>query len=263
MKIVAIGGGSLAEGATLAIDREIVSLTEKAKPNALFLPTASLDPPEYVETFSRVYTDLGCATTALLLWEGYSRDEIERTIQATKQNQTPHRWSFRGNPDVVREKIAAADLIYVGGGNTRRMIELWRSTGVDALLRRAGERGAVLCGLSAGCICWGRYGNSDFALTEGLGRPTMRMEGLGFLPIAMCPHMDSESVRIQDFQDMMRDTPGVGVGLDDCCALQVDGDRYRILSSREGARGHLVTADRYEVLTPQAQYRPFADLLES
>ena len=46
-KIVAIGGGEMAERETLAIDEEIVALTGKDSPKALFIPTASRDSPKY------------------------------------------------------------------------------------------------------------------------------------------------------------------------------------------------------------------------
>ena len=50
-KIVAIGGGEIGEGETLAIDKEIVSLTGKDHPRALFIPTASSDSRGYGKRF--------------------------------------------------------------------------------------------------------------------------------------------------------------------------------------------------------------------
>jgi dipeptidase E len=248
MKIVAIGGGDIRTGQTLALDTRIVELSGKKNPRALFLPTASFDAPGYFEFFAEAYAALGSIPEAALLWKGYSPEEIEETIQATKWNETLHTWEFRGDIDQVRQSIERADLVYVGGGNTRRMIELWRSIGVDEMLREAAARGTVLSGVSAGCICWGRYGNSDAALTENLGKPTMRIDCLDFIPLALCPHMSSEEFRLGDFKEMMRDTPGVGIGLDDCCALEVVDGSYRILSCADGAVAHWVTADSYRVL---------------
>src|SRR5690606_35502580 len=126
-KIIALGGGELRKGATLAIEARIVELTGKARPRALFIPTASGGPENYVETFHAQYGDqLGCETDTLYL---------------------PAK---RPAPDVIAEKIEAADLNYVGGGNTLRMMKLWRRLGVDALLRQAHARGTVLSGISAG-----------------------------------------------------------------------------------------------------------------
>lgn len=240
---MAIGGGNVRTGETAALDRRIIELSGASRPRALFLPTASFDEAEYADSFARVYRSLGCRVSLAFLWEGYDRVEIEAIIQATKFNVEPHRWEFRGDPDRVRAAIADADLIYVGGGNTRRMLELWRSIGVDRWLREAGDRGCVLSGLSAGCICWGRYGNSDAALTEGMGRPTMRVDGLGFLPVSLCPHMSRESFRLEEFQTMMRQTPGIGIGLDDGAALVWEDGAARIESCLPGAGAHLVSVD--------------------
>jgi dipeptidase E len=248
MKIVAIGGGDMGAGQTLPLDTRIVELAARPNPRALFFPTASFDAPGYYERFAEIYGGLGCSTEAVFLWEGYTPTELEETIQATKWNERPHTWEFRGNLNKVRDAIERADLIYVGGGNTRRMIELWRSIGVDTMLREAGDRGVVLSGLSAGCICWARYGNSDAALTEDLGKPTMRIDCLGLLPIALCPHMSSEPFRLNDFKEMMRATPGVGIGLDDCCALEAVDGTYQILTCQPGAVAHHLTADAYRIL---------------
>lgn len=250
MNIFAIGGGELRSGETAPMDRRIVELTGKSRPHALFLPTASFDSREYASAFASVYGDLGCETESLFLWDGFSREEIEETIQRTKWNSEPHAWDFRGSDQQVREAVERCDLVYVGGGNTRRLMELWKSIGLDEMLREAGERGVVLSGVSAGCICWARYGNSDAALTEDMGKPTMRIDCLGFLPIALCPHMSHEGFRLEEFRAMMRETPGVGIGLDDGCALEVVDEECRFITSMPGAVAHRMVGGAHEVVDP-------------
>jgi len=46
-KIVAIGGGEIRDSETLAIDKEIIRLTQKKHPKLLFIPTASSDNEDY------------------------------------------------------------------------------------------------------------------------------------------------------------------------------------------------------------------------
>ena len=108
-KLVAIGGGEMALGETLAIDKEIVSLTGKDRPRALFIPTASSDSREYWQGFQCVYgQELGCVTDVLyLLGVSPTKGELE-------------------------QKILSSDLIYVGGGNTLKMMRRWRRLGVTA-----------------------------------------------------------------------------------------------------------------------------------
>ena len=66
--IVAIGGGDVRNLATQPIDIEIIRLSGKSSPNALFIPTASSDSVEYWEGFDRAYREnYGCATDVLFL----------------------------------------------------------------------------------------------------------------------------------------------------------------------------------------------------
>ena len=63
--------------------------------------------------------------------------------------------------DDLRDHVLTQDVIYVGGGNTANMLAVWRTHGFDAILREAWERGALLCGWSAGMICWFEAGVTD------------------------------------------------------------------------------------------------------
>jgi len=51
--------------------------------------------------------------------------------------------------------------VHVGGGNTRSMLAVWREHGFEAVLREAWLGGTVLCGSSAGSICWFASGLTD------------------------------------------------------------------------------------------------------
>ena len=125
--IVAIGGGELYLNKTLPIDKYIVELSGKKNPVALFIPTASGEPNGYIEAFNQVYgTKLGCLTDVLKI---ITEDPTDGEI---------------------KEKIASADIIYVGGGNTAKMMETWERRNVGFYLKEAYEKGTILAGLSAG-----------------------------------------------------------------------------------------------------------------
>jgi dipeptidase E len=212
--IVAIGGGELGELETLAIDREMVKLSGKKHPMVLFIPTASKDSEKYWKIFQKVYGEkLGCKTDVLfLVREKLSRKHIE-------------------------EKILSADIVYVGGGNTLRMMKIWRKLGVDQMLRKAWERGVVMAGLSAGAICWFRYGVSD---SRRFSNPNdtsfMRVRGLDFIHATASPHhVREKKLRDPGIKNMMLRTSGVGLTLDDNSALIIEGGRYRVMVSEKGA----------------------------
>lgn len=213
MQIVAIGGGNLGKGETLPLDRFVVGLTGVRHPRALFVPTASGDPADYIATFERVYGELlGCRTDRLLLL------------------------ADRPGPRAIRERMASADLIYVGGGNTLRMMRLWRRLGVDRLLAEAGRRGAVLAGLSAGAICWHEGGHSDSRSFSGReGWAYIRVRGLGLAPGLYCPHLDSER-RHRPLVAMLQRRRCGALACDNGAAVHHDGDRIFCRTARPAAR---------------------------
>ncbi len=243
---MAIGGGKMAEGDTLAIDRRVVALTGKSGPRALFIPTASSDSREYWRGFQRTYGDaLGCETDVLyLLGVTPSREELER-------------------------KILSADLVYVGGGNTLMMMRRWRRLGVDAVLEEAYRRGIVLSGLSAGCICWFAWGHSDsMSFYHPDDWSYVRVRGMGLVDALACPHYDSATAgvpRRDDFHAMFLKHSGVGIAIDDHCALEIVDDAYRVITSREGAGAYRLTKRRGRVteaaLPQRAGYEPLVGVV--
>ena len=245
-KLVAIGGGHIATGETLSIDKEIISLTGVDRPRALFVPTASSDSKEYWQVFQAVYGKrLGCYTDVLyLLGVNPTRKELE-------------------------EKILSTDLVYVGGGNTLKMMRRWRRLGVDRVLEEAWRRGTVLCGLSAGCICWFSWGHSDsMAFYHPESWQYVRVKGMGLIDGFGCPHYDSDTAgvkRAAEFQGMVREYSDVGIAIDDRCALEVVDDTYRVITSRADAGVHRLTKRRgglsIRQIEQKAAYEPIAELL--
>ena len=243
-KLVAIGGGSLKELATLDIDREIVRMAGSRKPRALFVPTASSDSNDYWERFQRVYGEwFKC------------RCEVLWLLGAAP------------SPGRLRRMIQAAEIIYVGGGNTLKMMRRWRRLGVDRLLAQARRRGTVLSGISAGANCWFAHGSSD---SMKFYRPDdwdfIRVSGLGFLPGTCCPHYHAEQ-REDSFARMIDKRGGVGIALNDCTALQIDGDRFRIFTSSSVGRAYRISLCGGDVvsatLPADRRYRPLRPLFDT
>ena len=114
-KIVAIGGGELRMGETYILDKYIVELSHTDNPNLLFIPTASKDAEGYIESINEYFGKLGCNVESLcLVTKDYTDEEI-------------------------KNKILNADIIYVGGGDTVRMIDKWKEHKVDIYLKEAYE----------------------------------------------------------------------------------------------------------------------------
>ena len=242
-KIVAIGGGEIRELETTAIDKRIIELTGKSRPKALFIPTASGDAAGYVETFQACYgKEFGCQTRIL------------------KLTQDPP--AFEEMSAVVLD----SDLIYVGGGNTYRMMKIWRRLGLDAVLAEAASRGIVLSGLSAGAICWFKYGHSDSrSFSSNPEWNYIRVSGLGFINAVYCPHYHFEK-REDAFLQMIAKRGGIGIACDNNAAIEIVGDHYRVLSSAPHAKAYKLFKHNGQVIVaelPQdSEYTPLADLLK-
>jgi len=210
---------------TLLLDREIINMTGKSNPKLLFISTASLDPDGYIEGIEKYFGGkLGCKVDSLTLTKKvYTQKELE-------------------------DKILKTDIIYVGGGNTLMMMKLWRKLGVDVLLKKAHNKGVVLSGLSAGSICWFKYGNSDSArFGKNKAASMIRVKGLDLLPFLHCPHYDIEKGREASLKIMMKKTPGVAIALDNCVALKVIDDKYCVVRSKK-------TANAYKVYWSKGKY---------
>lgn len=179
-RLVAIGGGEIRNHTTLTVDTFIAGLVKNPEKRtyALFIPTASHDSKPYFNSFRKTYTSkLDCKVDLAII---------------TKNEMTMEH---------ISEKFEKADIIYVGGGDTAYMLEEWKKCGLDKMILEAYHRGVVLCGLSAGAICWFEKAHSDYMQIEGKSDEYAILDGLGVLEGICVPHY-SEKDRIDSWQKM-------------------------------------------------------------
>jgi dipeptidase E len=231
--IVAIGGGNIRTRGTAAIDREIIRLSGKKHPNLLFIPTASSDSEIYWRHIQEYFGKfLKCKTDVLFL----TRDRPSKTR--------------------IRRKILSAHIIYVGGGNTLKMMRLWRRLGVDKLFKQAYEKGTVLSGISAGSICWFDSGHSDsMSFYNPRKWKYINVKGLGLIKGIHCPHYNSRTrgvPRRKHFREMIRRTGGTGIAIENNCAIEfIDNRFYKVLRSKTYAKAYKVYDFGSEVISEQ------------
>ncbi|MBD5634168.1 MAG: peptidase E [Candidatus Eremiobacteraeota bacterium] len=211
-QIVAIGGGVLVpETANFKLERYVLDACGAAKPRVTFVPTASGDDAGYVARFYESYARFGVRVDVLRF--------------------------FRRTPQDLRAYLLDFDVVHVGGGNTRSMLAVWRHWGFDSVLREAWERGVLLCGSSAGSICW-----FERALTDSVAGDLESMDGLGFLAGSNCPHYDAEKERRPAYRRLVAsgELPA-GIACDDGAALHFRGTSLaRAVSARPNARAYRV-----------------------
>ena len=208
-QIIALGGGGFSmEPENLALDVYILQQAAKPNPKVCFVPTATGDAVRYVANFYRAYRQLQCVPSHLPFFE-----------------RTPE----------LRSLVFDQDVIYVGGGNTKSMLAVWREWEFDKILREAWERGVVLAGISAGAICWFEQG-----ITDSFADELKVMDCMGFLKGSCCPHFDGEVDRRPSFEKMLlegRIRPGLA--LDDCAAVHFVGEEIlRVVVSRPEANAY-------------------------
>jgi dipeptidase E len=148
-------------------------------------------------------------------------------------------------PKTIRSKILSADIIYVGGGNTLQMMRIWRRLGVGKLLIAAYKNGVVLAGISAGSICWFDSGHSDsMSFYNARKWKYINVKGLGLIQGIHRPHYNGRTLgvpRRKNFQDLIRKTGGLGIAIDNNCAIAFrDGRLFKVLSSKPRARAYTV-----------------------
>lgn len=227
-RIVAMGGGGfMMEDGPSLLDEYVVGLAPSAVPKICFVSTASGDAQQHLDKF---YADFG-------------RFRAELSHLAFFRKALPGAIPF----DRIDERLSEQDIVYVGGGNTRSMLAVWREWGVPQALRNASARGTILAGVSAGAICWFEWGASDSA-SPGTRSGALRC--LGFLKGSCSPHWDGEAHRRRDFHAMIRrgDVPA-GYGVSDGAALVFeDGRLAEVVSSAPGAGAFRVELARDRLL---------------
>ena len=162
--IVAIGGGGFGRClGELKIEKYITSLVKKDRPKICFIPTASGDNVSYKLNFYRAFTKLNCITSHL---DFFSRTEN------------------------LEKKILSQDIIYVGGGNTKSMLAVWKEWNLQNILKIGYQKGIIMSGVSAGAICW-----FDKGITDSFSDKLEIINCLGIVKGIACPHYDEEKER--------------------------------------------------------------------
>lgn len=207
-QIVAFGGGGFSmESGNPLLDDYVLGLTRSTEPRVCFMPTASGDADHYVVRFYNAFRERARPSHISL----FRRE--------------------RGVTD-MRSHLLSQDVIYVGGGSLLSLLGVWRAHGIDLMLREAWEAGVVLCGLSAGSLCW-------FAeAVSGYHDEVNRVEGMGFLPYSNAVHY-SDGDRRAAFQRHLLDGMPSGYGAEDGAAMRFVGEELvEVVSSRPEARAY-------------------------
>lgn len=213
-QIIAIGGGGFGRNpGDGVIEQYILDQTGKERPNICFIPTATGDNEAYKVNYYSTFSKLDCNPIHL--------DFFKRT------------------PD-LEQLIPQQDAIFVGGGNTKSMLAVWKDWNLDKLLKEAYEKGVVMSGVSAGANCW-----FERAVVDSWEEDLRVIDCMGFIKGICCPHYDEEPQRRPSVKTFLED----GI-IDSCysvegnCALHIkNDDEYLSVDFGKEKNAYIVSID--------------------
>jgi peptidase E len=219
--ILAIGGGSFVPNGRYGMSpspllRYALDLTGQDRPRVCFLPTALGDGAEFVARGYAAFSQLDAEVSHVALFP-------------------------MPNIADLRAHLLSQDLVYVFGGSVANLLALWRLHGLDEFMREAWTEGVVLCGQSAGALCWHVGGTTDSFGPEL--RPVT--DGLGLLPYSCGVHYDSDERRRPLLHRLVGDgtLPG-GYAADEAVGLHYVGTEFvQAVGYREGRGAYQIEPD--------------------
>jgi len=211
---ILIGGGNTTDTRypyeTKEIDERIVKETKKEKPIFLFIGFASDRADSKYDKIKKIFQNLGCMTEHL-----------------KKKNVIYNR-------NIVEEKISRADIIYICGGDTIKLLEFVKEYEIVDLLRAAYERGAILVGKSAGAILLSKEGFSDSYILRREKDHHEFINGLGFVNYSIIPHYKETEQKEKDLEKALQKTNRNCIGIQNGTALLIKNEKIeKIISEKE------------------------------
>ena len=212
-KIIAIGGGGFTHESDDTLDQFFLDQCSKKKIKLGFLATASKDDVKKISLFYKKFEN--------------------KNLELSHFNLTQ---KIDGFPSWILNK----DIIYVGGGNTSFMLDIWRKNSLDKIFKKAYENGIVLAGVSAGAGCW-----FDWILSDSVGPGLKPLKGISLISGSCTPH-SSEEKRINQFELNIKNgelPPGLAID-DGVAVLFIDGKPSEVYSSRKNSGAYFIDTNK-------------------
>tara|TARA_B100000575_G_scaffold142294_1_gene113550 strand:+ start:1159 stop:1857 length:699 start_codon:yes stop_codon:yes gene_type:complete len=225
--IIAIGGGGFGRNpGDGIIEQYILDQSPSQKPNICFIPTATGDNEAYKVNYYSTFSKLNCNPVHLDL--------------------------FKRTPD-LEKLIPEQDVIFVGGGNTKSMLSVWKDWGLDDLLHKAYKDGVIMSGVSAGANCW-----FENAVVDSWEEDLKVIKCMGFLKGNFCPHYDEEPERRPAVKRFLETSV-----FESCyssegnCALHIKNEQdFLSVNFGKGKKSYLISMDNDKV--KEAPFKGFS-----
>ncbi len=212
-QIIAVGGGGFTHNEDGDLDQFFLDQIGKKNCSIGFLPTASSDDVKKTELFYKRFKNTNFKVSHFNL------------VSSVKGFEN---W------------ISNLDAIYIGGGNTKFMLDLWKRNNLINIFKEVYNSGIVVSGVSAGAACW-----FDYFLTDSDGPGFKPLSGVGLISGSFTPHY-SDVKRAYKFRENINNKilPS-GIAVDDGVAvLFIDGKPTEVYSSRESHNAYFVDQNK-------------------
>ena len=208
-KIIAIGGGGFTHQADESLDQFVVDQSKKTNNKIGFLATASNDDKKKISLF-------------------YNRFE-------NTESELSH-FNLTSGVNGFSEWILNKDIVYIGGGNTKFMLEIWKNNMLENIFKKAYESGIILSGVSAGAVCW-----FEWILSDSVSPGFKPLKGINLISGSCTPH-SSNIERINQFQqDIKNGKLPHGIAIDDGVAVVfIDGKPTEVYSARNNHEAYFL-----------------------
>ena len=212
-KIIAIGGGGFTHQLDQSLDQFVIDKLKRTNNKIGFLATASKDDEKKISLF----------------YKRFENTEFELS-----------HFNLTSNTNGFSEWIMSKDLVYIGGGNTVFMLEIWRKNKLENIFKDAYEKGIILSGISAGAVCW-----FDWILSDSVGPGFNPLRGINLISGSCTPH-SSNIERINQFEsDIKNNKIPQGIAIDDGVAVVfVDGKPTEVYSSRKNHAAYFLDKNK-------------------
>ena len=212
-KIIAIGGGGFTHQLDESLDQFVIDQLKKTNIKMGFLGTASKDDEKKISLF----------------YKRFENTEFELS-----------HFNLTSNVIGFSKWLLSKDIVYIGGGNTFFMLEIWKKNKLENIFKDAYEKGIILSGISAGAVCW-----FDWILSDSVGPGFNALRGINFISGSCTPH-SSNIERIDQFElDIKNNKLPQGIAIDDGVAVVfIDGKPTEVYSSRKNHTAYFLDKNK-------------------
>ena len=212
-KIISIGGWGFTHQLDENLDQFVIDQSKKMNNKICFLATASNDDKKKISLFYKRFENI--------------------------ESELSH-FNLTSDVNGFSEWILNKDIVYIGGGNTVFMLEVWRKNKLEHIFKDAYEKGIILSGISAGAVCW-----FDWILSDSVGPGFNLLRGINLISGSCTPH-SSNIERINQFEsDIKNNKLPNGIAIDDGVAVVfVDGKPTEVYSSRKNHTAYFIDKNK-------------------